>query len=158
MQDKGCMPDSILYSALLEALWDTGIAWAQAKAARLYRQASKQGHFRKLPDAAAGSRAELSLAQLSPGMAMLVLHCWLADLRAAAAARGPGALPAHVTVSLWRSRQRDPMVAVVKDTVAALLRSYDRLGPLTLRTLGRGCRPGAWGSPCLRSGFLGRVR
>jgi pentatricopeptide repeat protein len=42
MQDKGCMPDSILYSALLDALWDTGVAWAQAKAAGLYRLAVKQ--------------------------------------------------------------------------------------------------------------------
>jgi pentatricopeptide repeat domain-containing protein 1 len=80
MQDKGCMPDSILYSALLEALWDTGVAWAQAKAARLYRQALKQGHFRKLPDPT-GPKCELGLQQLSPGMAMLSLHCWLADLR-----------------------------------------------------------------------------
>jgi pentatricopeptide repeat domain-containing protein 1 len=80
MQDKGCMPDSILYAALLEALWDTGVSWAQAKAARLFHQASKQGHFRKLPDLA-GPKCELALQQLSPGMAMLALHCWLADVR-----------------------------------------------------------------------------
>lgn len=39
-----------------------------------------QGHFRKLPDLS-GPKYELALQQLSPGMAMLALHCWLADLR-----------------------------------------------------------------------------
>lgn len=165
MQDKGCSPDSILYSALLEALWDTGIPWAQAKAGQLFRAASRQGHFKKMPEgesaavgcgcyrwqccgnvgaqaragqlfratskkqpegesavallispgmamqqaapshvltlspppnthtnphstASGAPRSELALQQLSPGMVMLALHCWLADLRWGAFDRG----------------------------------------------------------------------
>ena len=40
MQSKGCKPDSIVYNAIIDALWDTGIVWAQQHAALLYRRAS----------------------------------------------------------------------------------------------------------------------
>ncbi len=36
MQSKGCKPDSIVYNAIIDALWDTGIVWAQQHAAVLY--------------------------------------------------------------------------------------------------------------------------
>ncbi len=43
MQSKGCKPDSIVYNAIIDALWDTGIVWAQQHAALLYRRASAAG-------------------------------------------------------------------------------------------------------------------
>ncbi len=43
MQSKGCKPDSIVYNAIIDALWDTGIVWAQQHAAVLYRRASAAG-------------------------------------------------------------------------------------------------------------------
>lgn len=43
MQSKGCKPDSIVYNAIIDALWDTGIVWAQQHAALLYRRASSAG-------------------------------------------------------------------------------------------------------------------
>ena len=44
MQSKGCKPDSIVYNAIIDALWDTGIVWAQQHAALLYKRASSAGH------------------------------------------------------------------------------------------------------------------
>jgi pentatricopeptide repeat domain-containing protein 1 len=43
MQSKGCKPDSIVYNAIIDALWDTGISWAQQHAALLYRRAAAAG-------------------------------------------------------------------------------------------------------------------
>ena len=43
MQSKGCKPDSIVYNAIIDALWDTGIVWAQQHAALLYKRASSAG-------------------------------------------------------------------------------------------------------------------
>jgi pentatricopeptide repeat domain-containing protein 1 len=110
MQQQGCTADAILYNTLLDVLWDTGIPWAQHEAARLFRTAVDEGHFRKLPlpsassdtvsvagDSACGTsdsptaasaaaaggntKLELGMQGMSPGVAMLMLHCWLADLR-----------------------------------------------------------------------------
>jgi hypothetical protein len=139
MQEQRCNADAILYNTLLDVLWDTGVPWAQAKAAALFRQAVDEGHFRLLPQpqalqqavgtaagpagqsnsqtsaaavtgvssrpepgspsaasaasgesptvgraaaaAAAASKHELGLQGVSPGVAMLMLHCWFADLR-----------------------------------------------------------------------------
>lgn len=119
MQQQGCRADAILYNTLLDVLWDTGVSWAQQRAAQLFRQAMDEGHFRLLPQpdkaaqqqqpsetsaagsptktaadasrsssaaavaAAAGgqSKLELGLQGVSPGVAMLMLHCWFADLR-----------------------------------------------------------------------------
>jgi hypothetical protein len=49
MQEQRCNADAILYNTLLDVLWDTGVAWAQTKAAQLFRQAVDEGHFRLLP-------------------------------------------------------------------------------------------------------------
>lgn len=80
MQSQGCEPDAILYNALLDVLWQTGIRWAQRKAAQLFRSATQQGHFRQLP-ALTGAKLELGLQGSSAGVAMLTLHCCFADLR-----------------------------------------------------------------------------
>jgi pentatricopeptide repeat domain-containing protein 1 len=44
MQAKGCKPDSIVYNAIIDALWDTGCAWPQHQAALLYRSAPQPQH------------------------------------------------------------------------------------------------------------------
>ncbi len=40
MNAKGCKPDSIVYNAIIDALWETGLRWPQRHAARLFRHAS----------------------------------------------------------------------------------------------------------------------
>lgn len=109
MQRQGCGADAILYNTLLDILWDTGIPWAQQKAGLLMRQAVSEGHYKQLSqleakvrqqpqqaltdgDAAGGAgqsagshtaqnRFEIGLKGLSPGVAVLMLHCWFADVR-----------------------------------------------------------------------------
>lgn len=38
MQSAGCEPDAIVYNAIIDALWDTGVLWAQKKALALFKQ------------------------------------------------------------------------------------------------------------------------
>ena len=42
MQRQGCKPDAIVYNAIIEALFDTGLACAQRKARALFRQAQSE--------------------------------------------------------------------------------------------------------------------
>lgn len=51
---QGCRPDAIVYNAIIDALWQTGVVWAQAHALQLYRAAVKQGYFR--PGGGSGDR------------------------------------------------------------------------------------------------------
>jgi hypothetical protein len=76
----GCRTDSILYNTLLYVLWDTGLLWAQQKAVHLLRTAIQEGHVRK-PVGVGSAKLELPLQGMSPGVAMLVVHSWLADLQ-----------------------------------------------------------------------------
>ena len=41
MRSRPCAPDSIVYAAIMDALWETGVAWAQRRAAQIFRQASQ---------------------------------------------------------------------------------------------------------------------
>jgi pentatricopeptide repeat domain-containing protein 1 len=34
MRARKCQPDAILYNAIIDALWETGVIWAQRKARR----------------------------------------------------------------------------------------------------------------------------
>ena len=80
MTRTGCAADAIAYGAIIDALWDSGLAWAQRRAAALFRAATAEGLLRRLPHAG-GDCLELSLASLSAGVAVLSLYAWLADLR-----------------------------------------------------------------------------
>jgi len=80
MQAKGCKPDSIVYNAIIDALWDTGCAWPQRQAALLYRRASAGGLLRRAAHAAPGY-LELCLHTLTAGVAVLSLYSWLSDLQ-----------------------------------------------------------------------------
>lgn len=61
MRKQGCEADAVLYNALLDLLWDTGVASAQMRAAALCRAAGREGHLRKLPRATSGPQVELVL-------------------------------------------------------------------------------------------------
>ena len=39
MQESGCSPHAAVYSSVIDALWQTGIVWAQAKALQLFSYA-----------------------------------------------------------------------------------------------------------------------
>lgn len=38
MRSRPCPPDSIVYNAIIDVLWETGLAWAQRRAVTLFRQ------------------------------------------------------------------------------------------------------------------------
>jgi pentatricopeptide repeat domain-containing protein 1 len=84
---QGCKPDAIVYNAIIDALWETGVSWAQVKALHLYKAAVKQGYFhRDQPRHGGhggnnGHRAEVNLHALTAGVAMLSLYCWVNDLK-----------------------------------------------------------------------------
>ena len=41
MQASGCRPHTAVFSSIIDVLWQTGIAWAQAKARKLFATAVK---------------------------------------------------------------------------------------------------------------------
>ncbi|WIA41856.1 hypothetical protein OEZ86_009182 [Tetradesmus obliquus] len=77
--------------------------------------------------AASASKLELGLQGVSPGVAMLMLHCWFADLRDCVLQQQQQqqALPDRVVVSTGRSRQRDHVSSILRDSTTALLASWD---------------------------------
>eukprot|EP00887_Chlorella_sp_A99_P004082 scaffold23.g4082.t1 len=62
-----------------DVLWETGVGWAQRRALGIFRQASADGLLRRCCHLGAGS-AELNLHSTTAAVALLSLHCWLADL------------------------------------------------------------------------------
>jgi len=82
MHAKGCKPDSIVYNAIIDTLWDTGVSWPQRHAAVLFRRASSAGLLRRAAHSAPGY-LELCLHTLTAGVAVLSTYTWLADLRSA---------------------------------------------------------------------------
>jgi len=123
MTRTGCCADAIAYGAIIDALWDSGLAWAQRRAAGLFRAAACEGLLRRLPHAGADC-LELSLHSLSGGVAVLSLFAWLADLRARAELEGPAALPRRLAVVTGRGKPgKEAGGSVVREAVAALLRA-----------------------------------
>lgn len=41
MRASRCAPDAIVCNAIIDVLWETGVVWAQAHAATLFRQATR---------------------------------------------------------------------------------------------------------------------
>lgn len=37
MRQQRCKPDAIVYNAIIDALWETGVIWAQRRALTLYQ-------------------------------------------------------------------------------------------------------------------------
>lgn len=40
MKAQGCRADAIVYNAIIDALWETGVVWVQRRALRLFRCAA----------------------------------------------------------------------------------------------------------------------
>lgn len=80
MMNQGCRPDAIVYNAIIDAVWETGVVWAQRKALSIFETARNQAHFkqqqiRRVP------RAEVNLHALTAGVAVLSLYTWLLELK-----------------------------------------------------------------------------
>lgn len=80
MCSQRCKPDAIVYNAIIDAIWETGVVWAQRKALQIFKVAFKQGHFRQ--QALQGrKRVEVNLHAMTAGVAVLSLYCWLMELK-----------------------------------------------------------------------------
>ena len=78
---QGCKPDAIVYNAIIDTLWETGIIWAQGKALQLFLTGVQQGHFRQEPLVRRPGRVEVNLHAMTAGVAMVCLYCWLLELK-----------------------------------------------------------------------------
>jgi pentatricopeptide repeat domain-containing protein 1 len=131
MQQANCRPDSCVYQHVIDVLWSTGIAWAQARAAQLYAMAARSFRRRfavQADSSASSSRGagcrECVMPACLPGVGVLALHSWLVDL-AAQVQHDPSNLlwasqgGARLALTLGRSRHaREPSSS---DTPAAVL-------------------------------------
>ena len=48
MRAQGCKADAIVFNAIVDALWETGVVWVQRRALRLFRVAVEEGHFHQV--------------------------------------------------------------------------------------------------------------
>ncbi len=79
MLASGCRPHAAVYSSIIDVLWQTGIAWAQAKALRLFTTAVQCAPLPALACSTCPSRQE-RLLQLSstpvPTLGLLGAVVW----------------------------------------------------------------------------------
>lgn len=125
MVTQGCRPDAIVYNAIIDAVWETGVIWAQRKALEIFEIAREQGHFKQqsLQDVPS---AEVNLHALTAGVAVLSLYVWLLDLKILAQHSNIEVLPEKLVVVTDKGRNsKEQGNLVVKEAVAALLRSWD---------------------------------
>lgn len=43
MKAQGCKADAIVYNAIIDALWETGVVWVQRRALKLFRCGPRGG-------------------------------------------------------------------------------------------------------------------
>jgi pentatricopeptide repeat domain-containing protein 1 len=84
MQQHNCKPDSYVYQTVIDCLWGTGVAWAQARAWQLYVSATRSWQFRFTAQQANSSSSpgelEYVLPANTPGVGLLALRKWVGDL------------------------------------------------------------------------------
>jgi len=125
MNRQGCRPDAIVYNAIIDAVWETGVIWAQRKALSIYKTARSQGHFkqqtlRNVP------RSEVNLHALTAGVAVLSLYSWLLELKLLLLREGADALPETLCIVTDKGRtSKEQGNLVVKEAVAAMMNSWN---------------------------------
>lgn len=92
MQAAGAEPHAAVISSVIDALWHTGIVWAQAKAAVLFEDSIRAQRVPGATEIAKKGTLRVDLQALTVGVALLAMHRWLASMRAAVAS-GPGGAP-----------------------------------------------------------------
>ncbi|CAD7704480.1 unnamed protein product, partial [Ostreobium quekettii] len=126
MRAQGCRPDSIVYNAIIDAVWETGVIWGQKRALEIFRQAQTEGHFKQ--QALDGAhRVEVNLHAMTAGVAVLSLYCWLLELRRRVLSGEPASecLPAELCIVTDKGRNsKEQGNLVVKEAVAAMMDSW----------------------------------
>lgn len=85
MQQHNCKPDSHVFQTVIDCLWQTGVAWAQARAWQLYVSAARNWQFRftlQQANSSSSSPGELEyvVPAITPGVGLLALRKWVGDL------------------------------------------------------------------------------
>jgi pentatricopeptide repeat domain-containing protein 1 len=84
MQQHNCKPDSYVYQTVIDCLWNTGVAWAQARAWQLYVTAARNWQFRFTVQQANSSSSpgelEYVVPAITPGVGVLAQRKWVGDL------------------------------------------------------------------------------
>ncbi|PSC71010.1 Tbc2 translation chloroplastic isoform B [Micractinium conductrix] len=91
--DAGVVPSEGLVSLVVDALWGTGLPWAQAAARAAFDRAVGAGWLPPPRATVQRSLLKLDLAVQHLGTGMLCMHRWLHDMRAAIGNRSEGASP-----------------------------------------------------------------
>jgi pentatricopeptide repeat domain-containing protein 1 len=126
MKAQGCRGDAIVYNAIIDTLWETGVVWAQRRGLQLFRVAVEEGHFQQATLAPGLVRAEVNLHAMTAGVAMLCLYAWLVSLRQLEAKHGGAALPARLAVVTDKGKgSKEQGNLVVKEAVAAMMQQWD---------------------------------
>ncbi|GMH35501.1 hypothetical protein BSKO_03369 [Bryopsis sp. KO-2023] len=124
MVQQGCRLDTLVHHTIIDLLWQSGVVWAQAKAAQLFNSALRNYHVRLgvLQNAENGV-LEASVPSLSVGVAVLSLHKWLCDTRHWVEQEGQQVLCEEVMVVVGRVRHnRENNLTAVKEAVQAMLK------------------------------------
>jgi pentatricopeptide repeat domain-containing protein 1 len=84
MQSQGCRPDSSIYQSMVDMLWQSGVAWLQARALQLYTSAARSWQFRftvQQASPADASLVEFIVPASTASVAVLSTQRWLFELR-----------------------------------------------------------------------------
>lgn len=130
MQQQNCKPDSFVYQTIIDSLWQTGVSWAHNRAWQLYASAARNWQYRFTVQLASNSSSrdlEYTVPAFSPGVAVLALRKWLADLIAQLESDSTllGLSRERIVLSLGRSRQaKEPINTAACDTLLAVLKGF----------------------------------
>ncbi|KAK9811789.1 hypothetical protein WJX72_010082 [[Myrmecia] bisecta] len=100
MQAAGCRPHAAVVSSVIDVLWQTGIAWAQAKALHVFQAAVQSGILPPAYEAAKKGTVKVDLQALTVGVALLSMNQWLLGLREQAVHEADGTLEVNRKVAL----------------------------------------------------------
>uniref|UniRef100_A0A383VDG4 PROP1-like PPR domain-containing protein n=1 Tax=Tetradesmus obliquus TaxID=3088 RepID=A0A383VDG4_TETOB len=150
MQTQNCKPDSFVYQTVIDSLWQTGVAWAQARAWQLYTAAARNWQYRFTVQAASNSSSggglgggssglglsrdlEYVVPAFTPGVAVLALRKWLSELVAQLSSDGGSSSSSsmmfmgrdRILLSLGRSRHiKEPGSSSACQAVMAVLAGF----------------------------------
>jgi pentatricopeptide repeat domain-containing protein 1 len=134
-----------VYQTVIDSLWQTGVAWAQARAWQLYTAAARNWQYRFTVQAANNSSSgggsgsgglgfsrdlEYVVPAFTPGVAVLALRKWLSELAAQLANDGGSSSMMfmgrdRILLSLGRSRHiKEPGSSAACQAVMAVLAGF----------------------------------
>ena len=104
MQSIGLHPDANIFNSLLDVLWQSGIALAQARALQLWSVANRSGLFRIYSSNPDSSQLRYSALAMSGGAMSVTVLRWVGEMKSRLAREGPSFLRNQVTLLLYRSK------------------------------------------------------